>query len=152
MKARFGTSPEVMDVVSKDEARSSMTTIRREGDVIHLDRADENLSLAMHRVTGEARRDILGCFRNEELGAELALVAEGGAIYGAFEGFLGKSDMYPLYAVGADVWLLPVQRSMDAPSPGEWKLVFRRDDKGDIVGVRVSCWLARAVDYLKISD
>ncbi len=151
MKARFGTGPEVMDVVSKDEARSSMTTIRREGDTIHLARADENLFLTMSRVTGEARRDIVGRFRNEELGADLALVAEGGAIYGAFEGFLGKSDMYPLYAVGADVWLMPVQRSMDAPSPGEWKLVFRRNDKGDIIGASVSCWLARAVDYLKVS-
>ena len=152
MKARFGTSPEVMDVVSKDEARSSTTTIRREGDVIHLARADENLSLTMHRVTGEAKCDVLGRFRNEEIGADLALVAEGGAIYGAFEGFLGKSDMYPLYPVGSDVWLLPVQRSMDAPSPGEWKLVFRRDDKGDIIAVSVSCWLARAIDYPKVSD
>jgi D-aminopeptidase len=151
MKARFGTGPEVMDVVSKDEARSSMTTIRREGDTIHLARADENLFLTMSRVTGEAKRDILGRFRNEELGADLALVAEGGAIYGAFEGFLGKSDMYPLYAVGADVWLMPVQRSMDAPSPGEWKLVFRRNDKGDIIGASVSSWLARAVDYVKVS-
>ncbi len=71
---------------------------------------------------GEARQDIAGRYRSDELEADLLLVSEGGAIYGAFEGFLGKSDMYPLYAAGPDVWLLPVQRSMDAPSPANGSL------------------------------
>ncbi len=58
--------------------------------------------------------------------------------------------MYPLYAAGPDVWLLPVQRSMDAPSPGEWKLVFHRDAAGRITGVTVGCWLARGVEYKRL--
>ncbi|MBK0023614.1 D-aminopeptidase [Brucella pseudogrignonensis] len=150
MKARFGTGPEMMDVVSANEARSSMTTIRRDGDMIELSREDENLCLTMSRIKGEARQDIIGRYHSDELDADLLLVSEGGAIYGAFEGFLGKSDMYPLYSVGADVWLMPVQRSMDAPSPGEWKLVFRRDDKGAITDLSVGCWLARGVEYRRI--
>lgn len=150
MKARFGTSPEIMDVVSANEARSAMTTIQREDDVIELSRESENLSLVMNRVKGEARQDIIGHYHSDELDADLLLISEGGAIYGAFEGFLGKSDMYPLYSVGADVWLLPVQRSMDAPSPGEWKLVFRRDDKGAITDLSVGCWLARGVEYRRV--
>lgn len=152
MKAHFGTSPEMMDVVSANEARSSMTTIRRNGDVVDLARATENLSLTMHRVKGEARQDIIGRYHSDELDADLLLVSEGGAIYGAFEGFLGKSDMYPLYSIGDDVWLLPVQRSMDAPSPGEWKLVFSRDDKGVATDLSVGCWLARGVKYSRISQ
>ncbi len=104
----------------------------------------------MNRIKGEARQDIVGRYHSDELYADLLLVAEGGAIYGAFEGFLGKSDMYPLYSVGADVWLLPVQRSLDAPSPGEWKLVFRRDAKGGIPDVSVSCWLARGIEYRRV--
>ncbi|MFD1199263.1 D-aminopeptidase [Brucella gallinifaecis] len=150
MKARFGTSPEMMDVVSPDEARSSVTRIRRKGDVITLNRPEEKLSLTMHRVKGAARQDIIGRYHSDELDADLLLVSKGGAIYGAFEGFLGKSDMYPLYSVGADVWLLPVQRSMDAPSPDEWKLVFRRDDQGEITDLSVGCWLARGVEYRKV--
>lgn len=150
LKARFGTGPEMMDVESANEARSSMTTIRRDGDVIELLRDDENLRLMMNRIKGEARQDIIGRYHSDELNADLLLVSEGGAIYGAFEGFLGKSDMYPLYSAGADVWLLPVQRSLDAPSPGEWKLVFRRDDKGAITDVSVGCWLARGVEYRRV--
>ncbi len=150
LKARFGTGPEMMDVVSANEARSSMTTIRRDGDVIALAREDENLCLTMDRIEGEARQDIIGRYHSDELNADLLLVSEGGAIYGAFEGFLGKSDMYPLYSAGADVWLLPVQRSLDAPSPGEWKLVFRRDDREAITDVSVGCWLARGVEYRRV--
>ncbi len=103
----------------------------------------------MSRIKGEARQDIIGRYHSDELDADLLLVSEGGAIYGAFEGFLGKSDMYPLYSVGADVWLMPVQRSMDAPCR-EWKLVFRRDDKGAITDLSVGCWLARGVEYRRI--
>ncbi|WLU92521.1 D-aminopeptidase [Brucella abortus] len=150
MKARFGTGPEIMDISGENEAQSSMTTLRRDGDMIHLARKDENLHLAMHRLKGEARQDIAGRYRSDKLEADLLLVSEGGAIYGAFEGFLGKSDMYPLYAAGPDVWLLPVQRSMDAPSPGEWKLVFHRDAAGRITGVTVGCWLARGVEYKRL--
>lgn len=150
IKARFGTGPEMMDVVGVNEARSSVTTITRDGDVIELSRDDENLRLTMKRIKGATRQDIIGRYHSDELDADLLLVSEGCAIYGAFEGFLGKSDMYPLYSVGADVWLLPVQRSLDAPSPGEWKLIFRRDDKGAITDVSVSCWLARGVEYRRI--
>ncbi len=150
MKARFGTGPELMDVVSENEAQSSMTVLRREGDTIHLVRKSENLRLTMHRLKGEAKQDIAGRYRSDELEADLLLVNEGGAIYGAFEGELGKSDMYPLYAAGPDVWLLPVQRSMDAPAPGEWKLVFHREAGGRITGVTVGCWLARGVKYRSV--
>ncbi|MDR6430361.1 D-aminopeptidase [Brucella pseudogrignonensis] len=150
MRARFGTSPEIMDVVSASEARSAMTTICRDGETIELVRACENLRLSMKRVKGEAKHDIIGRYHSDELDADLLLVSEGGAIYGAFEGFLGKSDMYPLYSVGADVWLMPVQRSMDAPSPGEWKLVFHRDENGAIKDLSVGCWLARGVEYRRV--
>lgn len=112
-----------------------------------LERASENLRLEMRRLRGQAPDDIEGRYHCNELEADLLIVSEGGAFYGGFEGFLGKSDMYPLYNIGSDVWLLPVQRSMDAPSPGEWKLVFRRNEAGEIVGLKVGCWLARNLEY-----
>lgn len=150
LKARFGTGPEMMDVLSEREARSSMTSIEKDGDVIHLHRFEENLRLVMQRLVGEARTDVIGRFHNAELDADLMLTSAGGALYAAFEGFLGKSDMYPLYPAGPDVWILPVQRAMDAPSPGEWKLLFERDATGQVTGVKIGCWLARSLIYDKV--
>ncbi|MFC0245427.1 D-aminopeptidase [Falsochrobactrum ovis] len=147
LRARFGTSPELLEVVAPDIACSSLTRISRSGDTIVLERASENLRLEMRRLRGQAPDDIEGRYHCNELEADLLIVSEGGAFYGGFEGFLGKSDMYPLYNIGSDVWLLPVQRSMDAPSPGEWKLVFRRNEAGEIVGLKVGCWLARNLEY-----
>ncbi|PWL17171.1 aminopeptidase [Falsochrobactrum shanghaiense] len=149
LKARFGTSPEMLDVTAHDRASSDLTRISRQGDMICLERESENLKLDMKRLSGEVPQDIAGRYHCDELDADLRLVAQGGAIYGAFEGFLGKSDMYPLYGVGPDVWLLPVQRSMDAPSPGEWKLVFHRNEAGEITRLQLGCWLARNMDYVK---
>ncbi|MBV2144109.1 D-aminopeptidase [Falsochrobactrum sp. TDYN1] len=151
IRARFGTSPETLDVTGKDMAGSELTRIRRKGDLIYLERESENLKLDMKRLAGDVRQDIAGRYHCSELETDLLLVAQGGAFYGAFEGFLGKSDMHPLYSAGPDVWLLPVQRSMDAPSPGEWKLVFHRNEAGEITGLKLGCWLARNMDYVKIA-
>lgn len=152
LKARFSTSPEIMDVVSDDEARSAHMMIRRDGDLVHLTREGENLSCTLLRLSGQARDDIEGRFRSDELEADFVCVSAGGALYGAFEGFLGKSPMQPLYAVGPDVWLLPCQRSMDAPAPGDWTLIFERDHDGQVSGVQIGCWLARRTQYRRISE
>lgn len=71
IKARFGTGPEMMDVVGVNEARSSVTTITRDGDVIELSRDDENLRLTMKRIKGATRQDIIGRYHSDELDADL---------------------------------------------------------------------------------
>ena len=52
------------------------------------------------------------------------------AFYGGFEGMLGTGPMQPLYPSAEDVWLMPCQRSMDAPAPGDWTVRVRRDAGG----------------------
>lgn len=149
MKARFATSPEIMNLVGENLARSASMELERNGDVIKLARKSENLFATLHRLKGIAKQDIVGRFYSEELDAEFVCVDAGGALYASFEGFLGKSPMQPLYSVGEDVWLLPNQRSMDAPAPGDWSIIIKRDEKGRVSGLQLGCWLARGVTYNK---
>ena len=149
MKAGFGVRPEIVNVVAPDQAQSGHMVLKRAGERIELVGTQENLKTTLHRIGGKARLDVVGRYHSDELDADLTLVDQGGALYGCFEGFLGRSTMYPLYPLGEDVWYLPVQRSMDAPSPGDWKLVFQRDAQGAVSAVQVGCWLARNVQYVR---
>lgn len=149
MKARFSTSPELVKVVEENIARSGAMVLEREGDVIKLARASENLFATLYRLKRVVKADIVGRYHSPELDAEFVCVEAGGALYASFEGFLGKSPMQPLYCVGEDVWLLPNQRSMDAPAPGDWSIIVKRDAAGNVSGVQLGCWLARRVTYNK---
>ena len=92
---------------------------------------------------GRGRDRYRGVFRNEELGAELAIVFQGGVPYGACAGELGQGAMQPLVPFGGDVWLLPCPRALDYSPPGDWTLHFRRDPDGKVAGLQLGCWLAR---------
>ena len=68
-----------------------------------------------------------------------------------FEGFLGKGAMHAMYPIGKDVWSLICQRAMDAPAPGNWTMRIRRDAAGKVDGLVAGCWLARNIEYRKVS-
>lgn len=68
-------------------------------------------------------------------------------MYGSFSGFLGTGPIHLMRYVGEDIWILTCPRSMDAPAPGEWTLVFRRDAGSKAKGVTIGCWLARRNEY-----
>jgi D-aminopeptidase len=36
---------------------------------------------------------------------------------------------------------------MDAPAPGDWTVLVRRDGAGKVSGLTLGCWLARGLDY-----
>jgi D-aminopeptidase len=122
-------------------------TLAREGDGLRVERPGERLSTVAVPVSGEARADWAGLYRSDETGGTFEIVDTAGALHGGFEGLLGKGPMQPLYPLGEDVWVLPCQRSMDAPSPGEWTIRVRRDEGGAVRGLTVGCWLARRVEY-----
>lgn len=149
LSARFATTPDVLQLNADGSAGSDAMTLRRTPGGIRLARKSENLTADLHRVTGEAKSDITGRFYCAELEAEFVCESAGGPIYGAFEGFLGKGAMQPLYPIGADVWLLPCQRAMDASPPGDWTVLFERDDSGAVTGVTIGCWLARGLRYVR---
>jgi D-aminopeptidase len=57
--------------------------------------------------------------------------------------------MEQLDPAGADLWLLPCPRALDVAPPGDWTLAAQRDEAGAIAGLRVGCWLARGLDYVR---
>lgn len=148
--ARFATSPELMAMQPDGSLRSSAMVLRREGDAIHLQREGEDLTVLMQPVAGDGRTDIAGRYHCAEMDADFVCEVAGSSLYAAFEGFLGKGAMQPLYAIADDIWLLPCQRGMDAPAPGDWTVVVERDASGMITGLTIGCWLARELSYQKV--
>lgn len=149
IKARFGTMPEIMELEDETTARSRLMSLTRTSDGIRLERADENLLINMGRIGGEAKKDVEGRYYSAELDAELVCEDAGGEIYIAFEGFLGKGAMQPIYAIGSDVWIMPNERAMDSSAPGDWTVVFGRDRSGAVTRLTIGCWLARKVLFEK---
>ncbi len=150
MSARFATDLDKLDLKSAGEATSPSMSLRRDGDSIHMTRPVDNLRRELRRLKGPSLADVTGRFHSEELDSSFTIVATGAAIYGSFEGFLGKGQMQPLYPIAGDIWRLPCQRSMDAPAPGDWTVHFHRDPRGKVTGVTVGCWLARQVRFEKL--
>lgn len=149
IKARFGTMPDIMELEDENTARSRLMMLTRTNDGIRLQRDEENLDITMRKIGGEAKKDIEGRFYSAELDAELVCENAGGEMYVAFEGFLGKGAMQPIYAIGADVWIMPNERAMDSSAPGDWTVVFGRDGDGQVKQVTIGCWLARKVVFEK---
>jgi D-aminopeptidase len=144
-----GYTAELLELQPDGTIGAGHTRLRQGADGMWMDREGENQSTRLVPVLGDAARDIDGSFRSAEYGAEFTVQSRGGAIYGAFTGFLGEGTMEMLLPVGPDLWRTPMPRALDHSPPGDWTLQFLRDDKDSVVGVRVGCWLARRVDFVR---
>lgn len=147
VRLRYGQGPELLDLVEPDLAQSPGVSLRRHHGTWQMDRGTDNQSSQLLPVEGEARPDIGGTFRSEELGAALTVTESGGVPYGAFSGFLGHGEMLALVPAGPDLWRLPCPRALDYAPPGDWTLAFARDAAGQVTSVQVGCWLARRVAF-----
>jgi D-aminopeptidase len=149
LDAHYATSPERLRLTSNDAAEAATLTLARDGDTIRLNRPGENLSARAARVKGEALPGLEGRYHSDELDASLEIGKAGTALFGRFEGLLGRGPMHTIYPVGPDVSVLSCQRSMDAPAPGDWTIQVERDAAGAPRGLTVGCWLARNIPYRK---
>lgn len=149
LSARFATDADMLDLTSESEATAPSMTLRRDGDIVHMIRPVDNLRTKLTRIGGSSRADVTGIFHCGELDSVFSVVAMGSAVFGAFEGFLGRGAMQPLYPIGPDLWRMPCQRSMDAPAPGDWTIHFHRDHRGKIASADIGCWLARQIRFEK---
>ncbi|KAF4448894.1 hypothetical protein F53441_7756 [Fusarium austroafricanum] len=135
----------------RGESRAMVAVL--DGDTLRIQRLKENRTLIAKRLAmGDAPVDnsvFTGDFYSEEIGSTFHCVDQGGLIFGTFEGFLGHSPAQFMRCLGPDVWALANPRGMDAKPPGDWTLVFRRDERNDIIGVTIGCWLARKIDFVK---
>ncbi len=145
IRLRYGQSAETL--LADGTGTATPTRLRPAADGTWLDRPQENRSVRLDPCDGMPAPDIAGRFRCEELDATLDVVDAGGALYGAFSGWLGRGRMELLEPVGRDVWALPCPRALDHTPPGDWTLAVRRDGAGGVGGITVGCWLARGLEY-----
>ncbi|WP_104667412.1 D-aminopeptidase [Ensifer adhaerens] len=146
----FATAAESLVAGPDGGARSPAVSLRVDGTSLHMDRPRENLTVNAARISGSARPDIAGRYQAAELDARLDIVSTNGVFYGGFDGPLGTGAMHAMRPLAEDVWLLRCKRSMDAPAPGDWTVLIRRDAEGKVTGLTIGCWLARRIDYAKI--
>jgi D-aminopeptidase len=148
--ARYVTSSERLRLEPNGTAGSPSMMLARDGDTIRINRPGENLCSTAVRIADEVTQGLEGRYFSRELDASLEIDMAGTALYGRFEGLLGRGPMHAIYPVGRDTFVLSCQRSMDAPAPGEWTIQVERDGAGNICGLVVGCWLARNITYKKV--
>jgi D-aminopeptidase len=150
VKLRFGHSAELIAKRADGNAGVDGARLRKTDDGLWMDRPQDNQSSRLRLLVGDGARNIVGRYHCGELDADVTVADAGGALYGAFSGFLGQGRMELLEPVGADVWTLPCPRALDFTPPGDWTLAFERDGNGAPVRLRVGCWLARNLIYERI--
>ncbi|KAK5126508.1 hypothetical protein LTR08_004760 [Meristemomyces frigidus] len=154
-----GTSGESVKLTSETEGGAPNMKVRLDGDVLHVERVDDNRTLHAtriqppndvdsHRATSS---DYTGTYRCDESDSTFNVSGEDGTLYGCFDGFLGQGPIWLMRRVGKDVWLLGNPRGLDSTPPGDWTVVFKRGKDGNKVDeCTVGSWLARKVKYVKL--
>lgn len=146
---RYGTGAEILNLLDEKTATGDHTLLSTSDEGLRMDRRQENFSSLLQPLEAlpddslVSADDIAGRYSAVELQSGLDITISGGQPFGAFSGFLGQGPVQPLFAIAPDVWLMPVRRSMDAPAPGDFTLLVRRDATGRVSGIEVGCWLAR---------
>jgi D-aminopeptidase len=147
VRLRYGHHPDLLELQPDGSASGPGVRLRPVNDGLWMDRPNENHSALLLARDSVPALDVAGRFHCDELGAELTVVDAGGALHGAFSGFLGQGRMELMDPVGGDVWTLPCPRALDHTPPGDWTLAFQRNAAGEVCGVTVGCWLGRRLQY-----
>ncbi len=146
----YAVSPVIVPQTAEGEAAGAELSLRREGDLLVMERAAENRTVRARRLHpldwADATR-IAGRYHSDEIGASMVIEARDGAAAIGFEGMLGLGPMERMYPLACDLWSVTSRRAMDAAPPGEWTLQIRRDEGGQVVGLTIGCWLAQKIDY-----
>lgn len=154
-----GNTGATIKLTSETTAESEDTKLRLEGEILHVERIDDNRTIQAKRiqpptdgvVTLAASTNVVGSYRCEEADSTFTVSGEGGVLYGSFDGFLGKGPVWIMRHLGESVWALGNPRSLDSTPPGDWTVVFKRGEDGKSVeACSVGCWLARKLDYTKL--
>lgn len=147
-----GWGPDTLDQTADGGLGNPDITVKRDGANLVMMRKGDNTTSVLKPLPVKDTADgqeIAGNWYSEELEAEMIIEARDGGAYARFRGALGEGRMERMAPVGKDVWTLATRRSMDAPAPGDWTAVFSRDAEGKLTAVRLGCWLAHGVEYLK---
>ena len=146
-------SPEPIKLTDANNGRYFNMTASIKGDVLHINRFLENRKLKAQRLVpreaGAKDVSLRGTYRCDEVDSVFHCSGEAGMLYGAFDGYLGHGSASPMRYLGDDVWAFTCPRGLDAPAPGDWTMVLKRDESGAVAGFKIGCWLARGIDFVK---
>jgi D-aminopeptidase len=142
---RYGHHPELAASPRGDALASASgdLVVGLEGGRVRMTRERENQSSLLEAVTAGPPGPLTGTYACPEARARLVIEDAGGALYGAFEGPLGRGRFEALEPLGRDLYHLPCRRALDHTPPGEFTLLAERDRDGRARRLRVGCWLAR---------
>ena len=146
------TGAEKVKPLPEGTLAASTVTLTRNGDAVTMHRPGDNstaLLTPLAEIQSADATEIAGSYHSAELGASLEIAAQDGAAYVRFSGMLGVGRMERMEPAGQDVWQIATRRSMDAPAPGNWTVMVLREGEGKIAGLRLGCWLAREIDYVR---
>ena len=149
IRLRYGQAPELLALAADGSAQGAITRLCVADGTLRMERPGDNHVTRLVPAAGQPPGDIAGRYRCEELDAELTIEDAGGALYGAFSGFLGQGSMELLEPIGGELWALPCPRALDHTPPGDWTLAVQREG-GRVVGLTVGCWLARGLLYQRV--
>lgn len=153
VRINYAGSPAPVKLVDPSRAQSRDMTAEIDGNSLHILRIADNRELDALRIvpreSGSKDPSLVGVYRCEEVDSTFHCSGKDGLLYGAFDGYLGRGPLRPMRYLGGDVWALSCPRGLDAPAPGDWTVVFRRDKDGFVAGFQIGCWLARGLEFVK---
>lgn len=152
---RYATGGETVTLAAEGTLSAPGVVLSQTGGGLTMARAKDNTAPVLTPLAAVEAADaseIAGRYHSDELEAALVIEARDGAAYARFEGLLGTGRMERMAPAGADVWVVATRRSMDAPAPGDWTAIIRRDGSGSVSGLTLGCWLARGVEYRRLSQ
>ena len=163
MMVNYSGKPENLKLIDGHTVESTSMKASIDGDTLHLVKKLDGIDIGAKRIAAPSTKDTPSStdYAGEYYCAEsestfTCFTASGGndcgaetTMYGSFSGYLGNGPIHVMRYCGDDVWVLACPRSMDAPAPGEWTLVFHRDGGGKAKGVTIGCWLARRNEYVR---
>ena len=149
----YATTPDTLKLAADGTLGTSGVQVQKSGDNLLMRRSGDNTVATLSPLADVNAADgsgLSGRYYSKELDATMNITSHGGGVYANFSGMLGTGRMERMAPAGKDVWTLATRRSMDAPAPGDWTLVVRRDNQGHIARLQLSCWLARGLEYERI--
>ncbi|KAJ5780298.1 Beta-lactamase family protein [Penicillium paradoxum] len=150
----YAGSPETVKLTAPNHGKSNSMEATINGNSLSIHRLGDNRILSAQRIV--PKESILkttsfqGFYHCAETESTFHCTGDAGMLYGAFDGYLGQGNATPMRYLGDDVWFLTCPRGLDAPAPGDWTVVFHRNESNVVDGFTIGCWLARRVDFMRI--
>ncbi|KIW39348.1 uncharacterized protein PV06_09126 [Exophiala oligosperma] len=159
IKIDYVRGEETLRLVDANKAESPDVEASIDGDILHVRRLDDNRVLTARRLLknhdagamiDRSQSPVQGTYRCGETESTFICEGEGDMLYGLFDGCFGRGPPHLMTHLGEDVWVLADPRAMDDTPPGDWTVVFVRNEQGAVVKANIGCWLARKLDFMKV--